>query len=176
MKARLIGLVILLLMSFVANAEAIYSCIKEGKKTISDRPCQSYGAEEKNKIEYTAGFDATKVGLNRGEFYKGGQGAEQGQNGACRNDASRFCGNARGERPITDCLLNHQQEVSDSCYASLKQRLQNQQGIQACKRESEQLCKGSPPGEERTVDCLLDHQKELSDACYDALAKKLKSQ
>ena len=172
MNKQSIVLAILLSMSFMVNAEAIYSCIKDGKKTISDRPCQSYGADEQNRTVYVSDFDPAKVGLNRPA---GTQSGGQDRGGSCRDDVRQFCANARGEKPITDCLLNHQQDISDSCYSTLKQRLQNQQGIQACKNDSEQLCKGVQPGGERIVNCLLDHQKDVSDACYDALAKRIKS-
>lgn len=90
---------------------------------------------------------------------------------ACRNDARQLCPQAKGGKAVTDCLLDHQKEISGSCYDTLKQRLD----FQACKQDSEQLCNGVQPGEGRIINCLMDHQKELSDACYDTLAKRTKA-
>jgi hypothetical protein len=174
MKTLSIVLAMLLSASFAANADAIYSCLKDGKKTISDRTCQVYGADENHRFEYAADPDTSKTGLNRSLFADSGQGGEQ-NGGPCRSDARQFCPGSQGARQIGECLLDHQQEISDRCYDALKQRLQNQQAVQACKRDSEELCAGVQRGESRIVNCLLDHQKELSDACYDALAKRMKA-
>lgn len=100
--------------------------------------------------------------------------AQERGSGACRDDAHQYCSQAAGGKAITDCLLDHQKDISDACYDTLKQRMDNQRGVQACKQDSEQFCKGTQPGGGRIVNCLMDHQKELSDACYDALAKREK--
>ena len=79
-----------------------------------------------------------------------------------------------------DCLLDHQQDISDACYDKLKQRLSKQSAgnpdgapaRKACKQDAEEFCKGIQPGGGRIVNCLKDHQKELSDACYDQLSKR----
>lgn len=42
--------VILSLASFSANADAIYYCNKNGKKIVTDRPCEDLGAQEKKRI------------------------------------------------------------------------------------------------------------------------------
>ena len=155
---------VFLLTSFAAHADAIYSCVGDGKKIISDRPCQSYGADEKNKVEYAS----VQTGQNSRD--------EQEQRSACNSDALQFCPTASATSAIAECLLDHQKESSDSCYESLKRRLQNKQGLQACKQDSAQLCKGIQAGGERILNCLIDHQKNLSDACYEALARKLNNQ
>jgi len=81
-----------------------------------------------------------------------------------------------------DCLLDHQQDISDSCYDNLKQRLAGKENgnpargaaRKACKQDVEALCKGIQPGGGRIVNCLKDHQKDLSDTCYEQLSKKTK--
>lgn len=99
----------------------------------------------------------------------------------CRSDVESFCRQAQGDpKAATDCLLDHQQEISDACYDKLKQQLSRSGGEtksatgRACRQDAETLCKGIQPGGGRIVNCLLDHQKELSDACYDQLAKRAK--
>lgn len=106
------------------------------------------------------------------------------QDGACRSDVERFCRQSQGDqKAATDCLLDHQQDISDACYNQLKQQL-TQGGSnadkgggghgRACRQDAEALCKGVQPGGGRIVNCLMDHQKELSDACYDQLSKAMK--
>jgi hypothetical protein len=49
--------------------------------------------------------------------------------GACRGDAQRFCAQAAGGGgSIMNCLLDHQQEISNACYDALKLRLEQQRG------------------------------------------------
>lgn len=88
----------------------------------------------------------------------------------CQTDAQKFC---PGAGPAQECLLDHQQDISDGCYNALKQRLDNQRGLAACKQDVGRLCQGVQPGGGRLVNCLLDHQKEVSDGCYDMLAKRM---
>jgi len=111
--------------------------------------------------------------------------ASQAQEGSapCRADADKYCRQSQGDaKAAMDCLLDHQQDISDSCYDNLKQRLSGQpggssdagQGRKACKQDVEALCKGIQAGGGRIVNCLKDHQKDLSDACYEQLAKRAK--
>jgi hypothetical protein len=112
--------------------------------------------------------------------------------GPCRADVQKYCAQSQGDREkAMDCLLDHQQDITDACYEALKKRLNNQgqaqgqgqgqgqgqqgQGpLQACRQDVQKLCAGVQPGGGRIVNCLLDHQKDLSDACYDVLSKKTK--
>ncbi|RTL58222.1 MAG: hypothetical protein EKK46_00230 [Rhodocyclaceae bacterium] len=100
--------------------------------------------------------------------------APPGDVGGCAADTQRFCAQSGAGKATMDCLLDHQQEVSDACYDTLKQHLQQQQGFQACKTDAESLCRGTQPGGGRIVRCLMEHQQALSDACYDTLARKKK--
>lgn len=96
------------------------------------------------------------------------------EGGPCRAEVEKYCAQAQGGKQITDCLLDHQQNVSDACYGALKKRLEAEDAMKACGPDAKKLCQGVQPGGGRIVNCLLDHQKELSDACYDTLAKKTK--
>lgn len=110
--------------------------------------------------------------------------------GACQSDVRQFC-NKAGNNGAVDCLLDHQQDISDACYDNLKQQLKASppngsapgarpagerpaHGAQACKADAEKLCQGVQAGGGRIVRCLMDHQKELSDGCYDTLASRKK--
>ncbi|NTV10901.1 MAG: hypothetical protein HGA47_09025, partial [Zoogloea sp.] len=56
------------------------------------------------------------------------------QGGACREDVRKYCsGAARTPEGVKDCLLDHQKEVSDACYDTMKARMEGQRGLQACK-------------------------------------------
>lgn len=97
-------------------------------------------------------------------------------NSACRADVQNYCSQSKGSmQQATDCLLDHQQEISDTCYDALKQRLNIQQGIKACKQDVDEYCHGIQAGGGRIVRCLMDHQKDVSDACYDTLARQAKA-
>jgi hypothetical protein len=106
--------------------------------------------------------------------------------GSCQNDVRQFCDKTNGS--AVDCLLDHQQQLSDQCYDGLKQQLKSSpppasstpganhppQGPQACKSDAERFCNGVQPGGGRIVRCLMDHSQELSDGCYDLLASRKK--
>ena len=101
--------------------------------------------------------------------------------GACRPDVERFCRQAQGDpKAASDCLLDHQQDISDACYDKLKQQMSRGDGEarpadgRVCRQDAETLCKGIQPGGGRIVNCLLDHPNDLSQACYDQLAKRAK--
>ena len=96
--------------------------------------------------------------------------AQQGD-GACKEDARKYCAQTSGGKQIMECLLDHQKDISDACYDTLKKRMGAQQSVQACKKDAEQLCKGIQPGGGRIISCLEDHQKELSADCSATLAK-----
>lgn len=106
---------------------------------------------------------------------------------ACQPDLARYCASRGGAKEGMECLLDHQQDVTDSCYAAMKQRMQSPQeapqetaapatapargGMQACQADLKKLCQGVQPGGGRLVKCLLDQQPSLSDACYSTLAE-----
>ena len=53
--------------------------------------------------------------------------AEEGGSGACRADVQKYCSATRGDRAATlECLLDHQQEMTDGCYSFLKMTLERQ--------------------------------------------------
>ncbi len=86
---------------------------------------------------------------------------------ACTADAKEYC--SRGGGPLVDCLLDHQNDLSDECYSALKVRLQNERGMQACKQDSRRFCAEVEQGGGRVADCLIDHEQEISEDCYQFL-------
>jgi len=89
-------------------------------------------------------------------------GAEEGGSAACRADAQQYCSSSGNKM---ECLVDHQKDISDGCYAFLKTALQRQKGIQACRSDVQKYCSN----EANKKDCLIDHQKEISDGCYSVL-------
>jgi hypothetical protein len=89
---------------------------------------------------------------------------------ACTADANKFCSQVGGQ--VVDCLLDHQNDISNECYNALKERLQSERGMQACEQDSQRFCPGVQQGGGRVVDCLIDHEQEISEDCYQFLKSK----
>jgi len=98
----------------------------------------------------------------------------------CQADEQKYCSQATGDNQKRECLLDHQQDVSDACYDAMKKRMNAQEGnqgggqgrLQSCRADVRQFCSGVERGGGRIVNCLNDHKNELSDACYGALTRK----
>lgn len=89
---------------------------------------------------------------------------------ACTADAKEYC--SQGGGAVIDCLLDHQNDLSDECYSALKVRLQNERGMHACKQDARRFCPEVEQGGGRVVDCLIDHEQEISEDCYQFLKSK----
>jgi hypothetical protein len=89
---------------------------------------------------------------------------------ACAAEAKEFC--SQGGGAVIDCLLDHQNDLSDECYSALKVRLQNERGMQACKQDSRRFCPEVEQGGGRVADCLIDHEQEISEDCYQFLKSR----
>jgi len=92
---------------------------------------------------------------------------------ACIGDVQSFCSGAGTGSAVKECLLDHQQQISDGCYDFLKSVVQRAKTSEACAGDVPRYCKGIAPGEGRMVDCLIDHQQQISDGCYAALKRQL---
>lgn len=53
----------------------------------------------------------------------------QDKAGACREDVRQYCPQANGGKAVMDCLLDHQKDISNNCYDTLKKRMNDQQGL-----------------------------------------------
>lgn len=173
--------VALLMTVTAASGQTIYRTVtKDGKVTYSDKGDGSRGTVTAIKTADTSPAANSA----------GGDGAPGGER-PCQADIQRYCPQAGDGRQAMECLLDHQNDISDACYESLKKRLSSQQqnqqgggqaggpggapGMQACKKDVQQYCKGMQPGGGRIINCLLDRQNDISDGCYDALAKQMKN-
>jgi len=50
MRTRVVLLAILIFSSVTVSADVIYYCTKDGKKLVTDKPCQELGAQEKKRV------------------------------------------------------------------------------------------------------------------------------
>ena len=145
MKAWFVGSA-LLWLACAAHAQGTVKCQdKNGRIVYVDRDCAVHGLQE--------------IGPVKGP-----------DDGACNTDTEKFC--SQGGGLVVDCLLDHQNDISDACYDALKVRLANEQGMQACRQDSRRFCPGVEPGGGRVVDCLIDHEQEISEDCYQFLKSK----
>lgn len=173
MASKWLG-VALLAVSAAASSQTIYRTVTgDGKVVYSDAPVANGNAVKPNQVKTYAAED---LGAANSMPEPGGG------DSACRGDIRKFCSQAQGQQ-AQECLLDHQQDISDACYDALKKKLQSGRseqdgqgnappGAQACRQDAQQFCKGVQPGGGRIVNCLLEHQKDLSDACYDTLSKR----
>ena len=51
----------------------------------------------------------------------------QGGSAACRADVQKYCASEKDKK---ECLIDHQNDISDACYTFLKNMLQRQRGAQ----------------------------------------------
>jgi hypothetical protein len=89
----------------------------------------------------------------------------------CRADIEKFCKGVKpGQGRITNCLKQHESELSKECTAYRtdkgKEQKKNVDAVrQACDKDVERFCKGVPPGQGRIAKCLKDHTAQLSPEC-----------
>jgi len=164
MKAWFVGSA-LLWLACAAHAQGTVKCQdKNGRIAYVDRDCAVYGLQEIGPVK-----DRMTVAPASPSSEAQDAAAPEGER-ACNTDAEKFC--SQGGGPVVDCLLDHQNDISDACYDALKVHLGNEQGMQACRQDSRRFCPGVEPGGGRVVDCLIDHEQEISEDCYQFLKSK----
>lgn len=169
--------VVLLLLATAASGQTLYRTVTaDGKVTYSDT---SVTNNSPNKPSQVRVYSADELGAANAVAPAGGNPTASGGDPACQPDTRKYCAQSQGKQAF-ECLLDHQQDISDACYEALKRRIQagpadqggKPSGNQVCRQDAQQFCQGIQPGDGRIVDCLLDHQNDLSDACYGALGKR----
>jgi len=164
MKAWFVGSA-LLWLACAAHAQGTVKCQdKNGRIAYVDRDCAVHGLQEIGPVK-----DRMTVAPASLSSEAQDAAAPEGER-ACNTDAEKFC--SQGGGLVVDCLLDHQNDISDACYDALKVRLGNEQGMQACRQDSRRFCPGVEPGGGRVVDCLIDHEQEISEDCYQFLKSK----
>jgi len=101
------------------------------------------------------------------------------QKGACAEDEQKFCADVKGAKARTQCLKDHEAELSQGCKdlrAKATQRAKDAEKKQAqleeaCKGDATTLCKDVKPGRGALMQCLRSHEADLSAACKDILPK-----
>lgn len=175
---------VLMVVATAASGQTIYRTVTgNGKIVYSEDPV----AETPGKPSQVKTYSSAELGETNTLRAVGGSGeGGSGGNAACQADARKYCAQSGGGKARFECLLDHQQDVSDACYESLKKQMSSRQNepqgqsgsggappaMQACKQDSQQYCRGVQPGQGRIINCLLDHQNDISDACYQALAEQ----
>jgi hypothetical protein len=171
-----------------AHADTVYRTVdSNGKVVYSDTYSPSAAGSNPKQVSTTP-YGITNSGSSNPDIQSG-----------CKADLQKFCAQSNGNKSM-DCLLDHQQEVTDACYDAMKKQLSSNpgpddqndagpdnrpppgpdnrpaapKGAQACKQDVKKFCSNVQPGGGRIVNCLLDHQDDISDGCYDTLSKKMK--
>jgi Cysteine rich repeat len=89
----------------------------------------------------------------------------------CAEDAARLCqGVQQGEGRVARCLKEHANELSPACKKNIAEAKEEvREFAQACKADSDKLCKGIQPGGGRILQCLKQHEGELSPGCKEKM-------
>ncbi len=149
-----------------AHSQGTVKCADaNGHIVYVDRACEVYGLREIAPVR-----DRMTVAPASPSSEAQEAAAPEGER-ACNTDAEKFCSQGGGQ-VVVDCLLDHQNDISDACYDALKVRLGNERGMRACRQDSQKFCPGVQPGGGRLVDCLIDHEQEISEDCYQFLRSK----
>jgi hypothetical protein len=180
------------LVAASAQAQTIYRTVSpDGKVTYSDTPPLNDGSQ---KVVEAKDYSPDQLGATNTAGPAGHPG--NSIDPSCTPDVKKYCSKTNDPSKTFDCLLDHQNDVTDACYTALKRQVKSGQkdspaadksaangtaskgaGVPGgnCKQDVRQFCSAVKPGGGRIMDCLLDHQKSISDGCYTVLAKQLKN-
>ncbi|MCX5796261.1 MAG: cysteine rich repeat-containing protein [Elusimicrobia bacterium] len=101
---------------------------------------------------------------------------------ACQSDIDKYCKDVKeGEGRIAACLKGRVDDLAPRCkiaYDRIDIQVQKRKimkdMIEACKDDSEKLCKDVEAGKGGKIKCLKEHKAELSEACKAALPQRAK--
>jgi hypothetical protein len=101
------------------------------------------------------------------------QAAEKERPEACRADVQKLCkGVQPGGGRIAACLKQHESELTPGCRERIAEaRKEGKEFVEACKKDTETLCKGVQPGKGRIMRCLVEHKDKLSGGCREKIAE-----
>jgi len=96
--------------------------------------------------------------------------------GACVQDAAKFCSADAGRGDTLYCLKAHEGELSSSCLQQVNLGTRNNERIGrynlACRDEISRLCANVVDDAENVRTCLNKNENELSAACKEAVIVK----
>ena len=96
-----------------------------GRTVYVDRECEVYGLRHIGTVQDRV--TVAPAPASKDDRASAPSAAERGMQ-ACRADAEKFCRSVKpGGGAIMDCLLDHQQEMSEECYEALKAKLHPRQ-------------------------------------------------
>jgi hypothetical protein len=90
----------------------------------------------------------------------------------CSSDHSKFCaGITKPRSKITQCLLEHNEHLSESCKSGLKAFTESVRSEMKsyCMEDVAKFCRWVIPGGGRIIKCLFKNEASLSQACNKAL-------
>ncbi len=119
LKPEFLAIVLLASMACAGAQTITRTVTSDGRVVYSDRP-QTGTAVEQRTLSGSQ-LAATNVLNGKGE---------DSSLRACQADLAHYCASHSGSKEGMECLLDHQQDVTDACYAAMKQRMQNQQNQQ----------------------------------------------
>lgn len=121
MRLRMLATTLLLIHCAAAQSQQPVKCQDAaGRIVYVDRECEVYGLRQIGTVQDRVTVTPSRTS-EEGESSK--PGALQAMQ-ACRADAQKFCRDVKpGSGAIMDCLLDHQQEMSEACYQFLKAKL-----------------------------------------------------
>jgi hypothetical protein len=93
---------------------------------------------------------------------------------ACAADIASFCAKVTpGEGRLALCMLAHEDQVSDGCFATIFDVADNldlalsnlARAADVCEKDIDKHCGSVEPGEGRIAQCLIDKEASLASAC-----------
>ena len=120
MKALILA-VTLLLTATASSAQQTYKCQDASGRTVYvDRECAVYGLKEIGPVKDRMMIAPSQAPVDADARTQSRREATE----ACGADAKKLCRDTSpGGGAVMECLLDHQQEISEGCYQFLKAKL-----------------------------------------------------
>ena len=88
----------------------------------------------------------------------------------CAKDIAKFCKDVQGGRQMTECLKQHESELSPDCKSRVEQQGKRLgKMLMSCESDADKFCKDVQPGGGRIVKCLKEHENDVSQECKTSL-------
>ena len=92
------------------------------------------------------------------------------ENRPCAKDIGKFCKDIQGQTHISECLKQHESELSPECKSKVEQQEKRLGKVMmSCQTDADKFCKDVQPGGGQIVMCLKEHEEEVSQECKTTL-------